>query len=118
MRTTLAFALPLFTLVALLAGCADLLREARTGKRQAALDRELAQLRLGREAAMNQRWQNHYYSELLAALGTPARVMSIPGGGNPPGFVAVFPRDAASGCIDAFALMYATDPIVRVYYCR
>lgn len=113
MRSTL-----LFALAALLAGCADFLREARTGDPQAALDREYAQLRLGREAAMNQRWQNHHYSELLAALGTPARVMNIPGGGNPPGFVAVFPRDGASGCIDAFALMYAADPIVRVYHCR
>lgn len=108
----------LLVVMALLAGCADLLREARTGERQASLDRELARLRLGREAAMNQRWQNRSYSELLAELGKPARVMNIPGGGNPPGFVAVFPRDGASGCIDAFALMYAADPIVRIYHCR
>ena len=113
MRSTL-----LLALVALLAGCADFLREARTGDPQAALDREFAQLRLGREAAMNQRWQNHHYSELLAALGTPARVLNIPGGGNPPGFVAVFERNDASGCIDAFALMYGADPVVRVYHCR
>lgn len=104
--------------MALLAGCANLAREARTSERQVALDREIARLRLGREAAMNGRWQNRYYSELLAELGTPARVMSIPGGGNPPGFVAVYARDGASGCIDAFALMYAADPVIRVYHCR
>lgn len=113
MRATL-----LFALAALLAGCAEILREARSTAQQASIDREMAQLRLGREAAMNQRWQNHHYSELVAELGRPARVMSIPGGGNPPGFVAVFARDGASGCIDAFALMYAADPVIRVYHCR
>ena len=67
---------------------------------------------------MNEQWQNHRYSELVAALGTPTMVMNIPGGGNPPGFAVVFGRDPATGCIDAFAMMYGTDPIVRTYYCR
>lgn len=108
----------LFACIALLSGCAEILREARTAEQQAAIDRASARLRHGREAAMNQRWQNQRYSELVAELGSPARVMSIPGGGNPPGFVAVFEKDRATGCIDAFALMYAADPIVRVYHCR
>ena len=108
----------LIACIALLPGCAELLREARTAEQQAALTREQAQLRRGREAAMNQRWQNHHYSELVAELGRPARLMSIPGGGNPPGFVAVFAKDRATGCIDAFALMYAADPVIRVYHCR
>ena len=108
----------LLTCLALVSGCAEILREARTAEQQTAIDRESARLRHGREAAMNQRWQNHHYSELVAELGRPARVMSIPGGGNPPGFVAVFEKDRASGCIDAFALMYAADPIIRIYHCR
>jgi len=101
-----------------LVGCAEILREARTADQQTVLNRESARLRHGREAEMNQRWQNHPYSELVAELGTPARVMSIPGGGNPPGFVAVFEKDRATGCIDAFALMYGADPIIRIYHCR
>ena len=108
----------LLACLALVCGCAEILREARTTEQQTAIDRDGAWLRHGREAAMNQRWQNHYYSELVAELGTPARLMSIPGGGNPPGFVAVFEKDRASGCIDAFALMYGADPIIRIYHCR
>jgi hypothetical protein len=108
----------LFSFIALVSGCAEILREACTADQQKVIDRESARLRHGREAAMNQRWQNRHYSELVAELGRPARVMSIPGGGNPPGFVAVFEKDRATGCIDAFALMYAADPIVRIYHCR
>lgn len=72
----------------------------------------------GREADMNRRWQSHRLSELKAALGQPKLLMGIPGGGNPPGFVAVYGLDPASGCIDAFALVYDTDPVIRVYHCR
>lgn len=71
-----------------------------------------------REEAMNHLWRNRPMSELVAALGPPTMVMTIPGGGSPPGFAMVFGRDPATGCIDAFAMMYATDPIVRNYYCR
>jgi hypothetical protein len=74
--------------------------------------------RLGREVNMNRRWQNHRLSELRSALGQPKLLMSIPGGGNPPGFVAVYEQDRLSGCIDAFALIYDGDPIIRVYHCR
>jgi len=72
----------------------------------------------GREHTMNERWANHRYSELVAAMGTPSMIMNIPGGGQPPGFAVVFGRDPASGCIDAFAMMYAKDPIIRQYHCR
>ena len=74
--------------------------------------------RMQRELAMNLQWQNRSFSELKAALGQPVLVMHIPGGGNPPGFAAVYGVDPVSGCIDAFALLYGNDPIVRVYYCR
>jgi len=67
---------------------------------------------------MNQYWQNRRYSELVATLGQPRMLLNIPGGGNPPGFVALYGRDAASGCIDAFAMVYGSNPLVRVYYCR
>ena len=76
------------------------------------------QSREGRETAMNQLWQNRRYSELVATLGQPPRLLSIPGGGNPPGFVAVYGRDPTTGCIDAFAMVYGSDPRVRVYHCR
>ncbi|HXE48629.1 MAG TPA: hypothetical protein VN663_09680 [Ramlibacter sp.] len=71
-----------------------------------------------REQAMNARWKNHSYSELVGALGPPLQLLNIPGGGNPPGFAAVYGRDPASGCIDSFALVYGSDPMIRVYYCR
>lgn len=67
---------------------------------------------------MNQQWQSRRLSDLKAALGTPRMLLNIPGGGNPPGFVAVYGRDAATGCIDAFALLPGTDPVIRVYHCR
>jgi len=71
-----------------------------------------------REEAMNARWKNRSYSELVGALGQPLQLLNIPGGGNPPGFAAIYGRDPASGCIDAFALVYGSDPMIRVYYCR
>jgi hypothetical protein len=67
---------------------------------------------------MNGRWQNRRFSEMQAALGRPLLLMRIPGGGNPPGFVAVYGQDPVSGCIDAFAFVYAADPVIRVYHCR
>lgn len=67
---------------------------------------------------MNRRWQNRRLSELRSVLGTPRMIMNIPGGGNPPGFVAVYGEDKASGCIDAFAFVYGGDPVIRVYHCR
>ena len=71
-----------------------------------------------REQAMNARWKNHSYSELVGALGQPLQLLNIPGGGEPPGFAAVYGRDPASGCVDSFALVYGSDPMIRVYYCR
>jgi hypothetical protein len=74
--------------------------------------------RLQREMAMNIRWQNRPLSELVATLGQPVLILTIPGGGNPPGFAVVYGIDPVSGCIDAFALVYGSDPTIRVYYCR
>jgi hypothetical protein len=74
--------------------------------------------RTAREAEMNQRWQNRNMSELVAALGEPILLMTIPGGGNPPGFAVVYGQHTGTGCIDAFAMLYGPDPRVRIYYCR
>ena len=74
--------------------------------------------RPGRESAMNEQWRNRSYSDLMATMGQPVLIMTIPGGGNPPGFVAVYGKDTVSGCIDAFAMMYGRDPTIRVYHCR
>jgi hypothetical protein len=104
-------------LAALAAGCAPLPQPPQPAPERHAARHENGPGAL-READMNRRWQNQPLSELVAALGRPARVMNIPGGGSPPGFVVVYGVDAATGCIDAFALMYAVDPIVRVYHCR
>jgi hypothetical protein len=82
------------------------------GERTNSLSRNL------REREMNLRWQDHRMSELRASLGAPVAMLDIPGGGNPPGFVLVYPRDAATGCLDAFALVYGRDPVIRTYQCR
>lgn len=74
--------------------------------------------RAAREAELNLQWREHRYSELLAARGRPLWMLEIPGGGNPPGFVVVYPKDSASGCVDAFALLYGPDPVIRLYQCR
>lgn len=71
-----------------------------------------------RELAMNGQWQNRRFSELVAALGEPLMLLNIPGGGNPPGFAAVYGRDPLTGCLDAFALVYGRDPTIRLYHCR
>jgi hypothetical protein len=100
----------------LLGGCARTPGDAVASGSPA--DYQNLQLRQQRESAMNQRWQNHRYSELVAVMGQPVRLLNIPGGGEPPGFAAYYGRDAASGCFDAFALVNGEDPVVRVYYCR
>lgn len=74
--------------------------------------------RVAREAEMNHAWIDHTLDELLLALGPPWRLYDIPGGGNPPGFVVVYPRDPASCCLDAFALAYGPQTRVRAYLCR
>jgi hypothetical protein len=74
--------------------------------------------RAAREARMNQAWQNHPVAELLRAMGPPRLLLDIPGGGNPPGMVFVYARDAATGCLDAFAVSYGGEVRVRQYQCR
>ncbi|HEY0825450.1 MAG TPA: hypothetical protein VGD76_16805, partial [Ramlibacter sp.] len=74
--------------------------------------------RAEREATMNSRWRNRPLSELVRTLGKPMLTMDIPGGGTPPGFVVVYRPDAATGCIDAFAVTLGRDPVVRLYQCR
>lgn len=74
--------------------------------------------RLEREHTMNARWQNRPLSELVQVRGEPPLILTIPGGGNPPGFAAVYDLDRASGCVDAFALLYGRDPTIRIYHCR
>ena len=72
----------------------------------------------GREAAMNRMWQKRRLSELRTALGAPRMILNIPGGGNPPGFIALYGIDPVTRCVDTFALVYGSDPVIRVYYCR
>jgi hypothetical protein len=105
------------TALPLLAACghAPWLQEPDTTVRLAAAG---LVARFAREAAMNEEWQNHALSELVAAKGRPVLVLQIPGGGNPPGFVVVFGIDPDTGCIDAFAVSHDTDPLVRIYHCR
>lgn len=67
---------------------------------------------------MNRDWHNRRFSELKATLGQPLLLLEIPGGGNPPGFVAVYRSQPESGCIDAFAFVYGDDPVFRIYHCR
>ena len=67
---------------------------------------------------MNRAWQDTTLEQLLQAKGPPRLLLDIPGGGNPPGFVMVYPRDTASGCLDTFALSFGTPARVRSYQCR
>jgi hypothetical protein len=103
-------------LLALASGCAQVPAKPPPTDLRARFDSMQSQD--GRERTMNQYWQNRRYSELVATLGQPRMLLNIPGGGNPPGFVAVYPRDSTTGCIDAFAMVYGSDPLVRGYYCR
>lgn len=109
--------LPLVAAVVLAAGCETAQREWREGpsEKDAIASGSAA---VWREVAMNRQWQRQPFSELRAALGEPVLLMDIPGGGNPPGMVAVYQLDPATGCRDAFALMFGHDPIIRVYHCR
>jgi hypothetical protein len=108
-RYTIAF-------LALACGCAQVPAESPPTDLRARFDSMRSQE--GRERVMNQYWQNRRYSELVATLGQPRMLLNIPGGGSPPGFVAVYGTDPATRCIDAFAMVYGADPLVRVYYCR
>lgn len=108
---------PLAALLLLAGGCETAKREWREGPtEQEAAASGSATTR--REVTMNMRWQNQRFSQLRAALGEPVMLMDIPGGGNPPGMVAVYRVDPATGCRDAFALMFGQDPVIRVYHCR
>jgi hypothetical protein len=95
-------------------GC-SLLREPTPARE----DRDPSRLlREAREAEMNRQWENRTYAELLLGKGTPRILLDIPGGGSPPGFVVVYPRDPVSGCLDVFAMMYGRQILVRAYQCR
>lgn len=39
-------------------------------------------------------------------------------GGNPEGFITVHEKDPVASCVDAFALVYGTEPMTRNYHCR
>ena len=99
-----------------LGGCEQLATE--TTEQRTVTNRRIEAVYNSREMLMNEQWVNHRYSELVAVMGTPSMIMNIPGGGQPPGFAVVYGRDPKTGCIDAFAMMYAKDPIIRQYHCR
>ncbi len=67
---------------------------------------------------MNAQWVQRRLSELQRSLGRRPLILEIPGGGQPPGLVAVFGRDGPSGCLDAFVISYGRDPEIRSYTCR
>jgi hypothetical protein len=71
-----------------------------------------------RERQINAAWQNHTMRELVDDWGAPRQMLDIPGGGNPPGMVLVYRRDAVTGCLDTFAVMYGDVMRVRSYQCR
>jgi hypothetical protein len=99
-------------------GCQHLLEDTKLDNPRCNIGCDVASSRPGREVAMNRIWQNRRLSELRAKLGPPLMIMGIPGGGNPPGFVAVYATDPVTGCIDAFAFTHSSDPVIRVYHCR
>ncbi|MBL0391711.1 hypothetical protein JJ685_11245 [Ramlibacter monticola] len=74
--------------------------------------------RAERETELNRQWQNHSLAELLLGFGRPELLLDIPGGGNPPGFVLVYARDAGTGCLDTFAVVSGPVIRVRMYQCR
>ena len=74
--------------------------------------------RMAREAQMTQVWQDQTLQQVLQARGRPQVLLDIPGGGNPPGFVLVYPRDAATGCLDTFTMAFGAQARVRSYQCR
>lgn len=74
--------------------------------------------RAQRERQLNEDWQNHTLRELVDRWGPPWRMLEIPGGGNPPGFIMVYPRDEGTGCLDTFSIMYGPVTRVRGYQCR
>ena len=106
----------LIVLAFALGGCEQLAME--TTEQRTVTNLRIEAVYHSRESLMNEQWVNHRYSELVAAMGTPNMIMNIPGGGQPPGFAVVYGRDPKTGCIDAFAMMYAKDPIIRQYHCR
>lgn len=69
---------------------------------------------------MNQQWQNRRLDELIAEMGTPRRVLTVPGTPMPPTFAIMYGRHEGTGCIDAFAISpgQRDEPVVRVYHCR
>lgn len=99
-------------------GCQHLIEDTSFDNPTCEVGCDIATSRPGREVVMNRLWQNRRLSELRAKLGPPLMIMGIPGGGNPPGFVAVYGEDPVTGCIDAFAFTHGGDPMVRVYHCR
>lgn len=82
------------------------------------VQREVARARAQREGNMNLEWQNRTFNEIVKAYGPPRRILEIPGGGNPPGFVLIYGRDGHSGCLDTFSMVYGRDPLVKMYQCR
>jgi hypothetical protein len=98
---------------AICASCASTPDDLPKHRRNASLSE-----RLMRETVMNETWQRRRYADLVEKMGKPKRLMTIPGGGNPPSFVADYGLDPATGCIDAFAITHGENPIVRDYYCR
>lgn len=96
-------------------GCAGLEQLVTDEQR---LESEIARGRAQREGTMNLKWQSRSLGEIVGEYGPPRRILDIPGGGNPPGFVLVYGRDDDTGCLDTFAMVYGREPLVKMYQCR
>ena len=105
-------------LALLAAGCAQVPPDSFSAVPDSPMPAGMVIARQQREAEMNRAWQNRPLTQLVRTLGDPRLSLDIPGGGNPPGFVVVYGRDRATGCLDAFAVNLGTDPTVRLYSCR
>lgn len=75
--------------------------------------------REAREQHLQQQWIGRTRQDLVQALGTPDRVMGVPGYRWPQAVILVYRgRDPVGGCIDAFVVQaLETEPISNVF-CR
>lgn len=77
-----------------------------------------AYARQAHERAMQSKWEGKPMKELVAAMGEPQMIMSIPRYGWPPSAAVVFGVDQATGCVDAFLVVAGEENKVYNYFCR
>lgn len=98
---------------ALLVGCSGMPLDRPDGTNQANRARAL------REKEMQSAWAGQSYEALIKVFGAPGMIMNIPAYRGWKASVLVYQGlDAASGCIDAFAVAHSGKPEVYDYFCR